>query len=950
LTAISEISRQIYGNVVLENGDFAGEQSEAQTDHMSHVPDPNVAPDPNTTSSPSGQDTIFSPPNQEAISSDFQQASSSHEASTESQNLSLSPAPDSAATESQYLLLREGTTTNEANVDAKQLGRKLFEEDKKARSSFVATFSKDLKRKEESRKMNLLEDSECSSNESYEEPVVGEHTHNEAGNDESGKSDLKVCDAEKALDFEESNGGCSSSEDLKMSRSLENLETIDENERAAILPTVKEDASAKTDFKPIKELSQGATKDNHNEIVENFLTNKGAENAILKKASVVSQRECGAGFSDCNQIHHQKREDLQIGSRGKTQSEDLDRVHGEIDPDERREDYRYLWKEMNKKEKGETGIRNKSITTQTKRSRLTSQQNGEAFLEGPWEQYLSDFNGDATDARLWDSQSGKSDAKQSGVFARNSKRKDGSLILSSGKEVHSEDWIKTTCRQFLDDDVIADGHVTHNLTQTNQDVVDGPIITPKKPLKIHSNKAAMGLVGGEEATSGRSRSDFYRLSADEPIKNGKPLPLEACDVVDGPVDPPRVDASIGHISPNFGGARPKEIFSKTLRNSGTSSKLMYPVNHLTENGPVGLDPGFVARHAVTWNSLNSSFGYLNCNGATWEDVSANYCNNNGSPKILGERSLQRSNMPKMGSKIGFPAREACQERNSLHSNVQPTASYQAPTIKQDESWHFPPLPNTTEKQVSPRLFTTYDNQRCAIQENSTQVLNPLFDLPGTQSPYNDMVSMTNEFYSRGGSYGDNTIHSPGNSQADSAAVSEGNQDSAEDATDSLLACLAKAMTRTVKLFASSDNVGKHVESKGKPVEKMSVQEQASGDGQNEQTERVEELNSREHAAPLPQSDQTVDTVSEVPRTPVQESPRPVCSHYQRRCLVSFPCCGKFYPCHRCHNDSKACTYDQARAINATHIRCTICYHEQVVRSYYIHFKLYDLLNLFNVND
>ena len=962
LTTISEISRQIYGNVVLENGDFVGEQSEAQTDHMSHVPDPNVAPDPNTISSPSGQDTIFSPPKEEAVCSDFQQAFSSHEASTESQNLPLSLIPDSATTEAKYLSLREGTTTNEANVDAKQLGRKLFEKDKKARSSFVATFSKDLKGKEESRKMILLEDSECSSNETSEEAVVGEPTHNEAGHDESGKSDWKVCDVEKALDFEESKEGYSSSEEVKMSSSCENLQASDENERADVLPTSKEatkEVSANTDFKPMKELTQGATEDNQNEIMENFLTNKGANNAMLKQAFVVSQRKCETGFSDYSQMHHQQRDGLQMGSRSKTQSEDLDRAHGEIDPDERRDDYGCLSKEIKEKEKEniyETGIRNKRITSQTKMSRLTSQENDGAFFEGPWEQYLSNFNGDDTHARLWNSQSGESVDKQSGAFAGNGKRKDDSLLLSSGKEVHSEHWTKTTCRQLLDDDVIADGDVTYNLPQTNQHVVDGPILMPKKPWKIHSNKVAVSLLGGEEATRGRSRGDVQKLSADEPVKNGNPIPFEARDVVDGPVDPRGVDSSVRYIYPVFGGARPKQVFSNALRNSGTSSKLMYPVNHQTEKGPSGLDPGFVARHAVTNNSLNSSFGYLNCNGATWEDASddhyfsANYCNNNGSPKILGERSLQRSNMPKMGSKITCSASEAFQERYSLHSNVQLTASYQAPTVKQDESWHFPPLPNTTEKQASPHLVTTHGNQRRATQQNSTQVLNPLFDLPGAQSPYNDMVSMTNEFYSRSGSYGDGKIHSPGNSQADSAAVSVGQRDSAEDAMDSLFACLAKAMTRTVKLFASSDNVGKHAESEGKPVEKISVQEQASGDGENESTDSVEELNSREHAALLPQNDQTVDTVAEVPRTPVQESPRPVCSHYQRRCLVSFSCCGKFYPCHRCHNDSKACDYDQARAVNATHIRCTICYHEQVVRSCYIHFKLYDLLNLFNVND
>ena len=59
---------------------------------------------------------------------------------------------------------------------------------------------------------------------------------------------------------------------------------------------------------------------------------------------------------------------------------------------------------------------------------------------------------------------------------------------------------------------------------------------------------------------------------------------------------------------------------------------------------------------------------------------------------------------------------------------------------------------------------------------------------------------------------------------------------------------------------------------------------------------------------------------------------PCLQSHQRRCLVRFPFCGKFFPCYCCHNESD-CTEDQARAANATHIRCTICYNEQVVRFY-----------------
>ena len=69
------------------------------------------------------------------------------------------------------------------------------------------------------------------------------------------------------------------------------------------------------------------------------------------------------------------------------------------------------------------------------------------------------------------------------------------------------------------------------------------------------------------------------------------------------------------------------------------------------------------------------------------------------------------------------------------------------------------------------------------------------------------------------------------------------------------------------------------------------------------------------------------------RAPVQESPRWQCEHYQRRCLVKFPCCGIFYPCHRCHNTSGACDTDDRKANNATHVKCGICGHEEAVSGF-----------------
>ena len=64
----------------------------------------------------------------------------------------------------------------------------------------------------------------------------------------------------------------------------------------------------------------------------------------------------------------------------------------------------------------------------------------------------------------------------------------------------------------------------------------------------------------------------------------------------------------------------------------------------------------------------------------------------------------------------------------------------------------------------------------------------------------------------------------------------------------------------------------------------------------------------------------------------------LCEHYQRHCRVRFPCCTQFYPCHRCHNNSRACDNEEAKACHATHLKCSHCQHEQQV-SMYMYFIL-----------
>ena len=63
---------------------------------------------------------------------------------------------------------------------------------------------------------------------------------------------------------------------------------------------------------------------------------------------------------------------------------------------------------------------------------------------------------------------------------------------------------------------------------------------------------------------------------------------------------------------------------------------------------------------------------------------------------------------------------------------------------------------------------------------------------------------------------------------------------------------------------------------------------------------------------------------------VSTGSRRLCEHYERRCRVRFSCCTEFYPCHNCHNNSTNCQNGEAKARDATHLKCSLCQFEQEV--------------------
>ncbi|WOG27568.1 CHY zinc finger protein [Endozoicomonas sp. 8E] len=63
------------------------------------------------------------------------------------------------------------------------------------------------------------------------------------------------------------------------------------------------------------------------------------------------------------------------------------------------------------------------------------------------------------------------------------------------------------------------------------------------------------------------------------------------------------------------------------------------------------------------------------------------------------------------------------------------------------------------------------------------------------------------------------------------------------------------------------------------------------------------------------------------KTSVQKKRMPLCNHYHRFCRVKFGCCEEYFPCYRCHNNSKKCDLTDRKAFHAKRLQCSLCNYE-----------------------
>ena len=144
-------------------------------------------------------------------------------------------------------------------------------------------------------------------------------------------------------------------------------------------------------------------------------------------------------------------------------------------------------------------------------------------------------------------------------------------------------------------------------------------------------------------------------------------------------------------------------------------------------------------------------------------------------------------------------------------------------------------------------------------------------------------------------------------------------DSVESTDNSLLALEQRVeeacalVERVLREREEREQFGREIERKEREIRE-----------QRARKKREREAREQEEASRWPQQQEAITGRSQW-----------LCEHYQRHCRVRFPCCSYFYSCHRCHNNSKACKNDEAKARHATHLKCSFCQHEQEVSVFII---------------
>ena len=453
-------------------------------------------------------------------------------------------------------------------------------------------------------------------------------------------------------------------------------------------------------------------------------------------------------------------------------------------------------------------------------------------------------------------------------------------------------------------DVVADGESREDSIY-NVDTVDGPVLTQNLHKDFHAGERSKSSVKHKRAQTLGSEKESH-TDREGLCKSRYPLEHKG---------------NLSQFHSGDGGARPKQRSTDNAKTPLPWPSIKYPMSADSdlERINLGLDPVFLARHVKESNPLlpfhnGGNYNYASSDGLWKEDHELKYFSPNAYHQAFYGKD-QKSH-----DKEEFIPRDKADRYDKVTPVYNALAPLAPPNGKQKESWHFPLSESCKDTVLRSQCFAEMTNESnpTSLPKSFDANREKLFSECGSACAYNDMDSMANDY----------SIGVGGDECGKSPPISKNDHSRTENSLSSNLRYLQEIMTKTIRLVALNATGARENDAANQTVEKTGIREETGDMGEAEVTQRLHETNTPGESTPL--NETTVEAERQPMVTPVQESPRPVCSHYQRRCLVRFPCCGKFFPCHRCHNESD-CSEDQARAVNATHIRCTICYHEQEVK-------------------
>ena len=351
---------------------------------------------------------------------------------------------------------------------------------------------------------------------------------------------------------------------------------------------------------------------------------------------------------------------------------------------------------------------------------------------------------------------------------------------------------------------------------------------------------------------------------------------------------------------------------------------------------IGIDPSFLARHSCECNASDKQwdscgpFEDLEAPAGTHSEYNRSGCmsevyhptpsSSSTSPECRDFKKFDARDHPAYTSTMGSPAQiylssDGYQSQESSLNLVLMPKTVPTKTLGLPQSSNFLQDGSKANPPLTVKEFPT-GNVRAKTSPNIFSDRHVLAERPTFSSQFEEKDDAP-EFLPDGEGAG--AGQGPLNSNLDTSA-------------DESLAVLEQRVAEACSLVEKTLKERQEREKSMKETEQKRKEEWARK--QQLARERKERKEREARETELRNESVEGNSTSGGQETPSQGSARAevrqwLCEHYQRLCRVKFSCCGKFFPCHRCHNNS-GCPNDNSKAREACSVECSVCSHQQEV--------------------